>query len=87
MARLVRGISALQCIPSSINPSAEEASKLSKRKVDTSDEYLKWTFSKLERTKGLYSEYKAVSTENTLVIYCGSGNFCVMKLHNIMTTF
>ena len=51
-----------------INPLAEEASKPSKRKVDTSDEYLKWKFSKVEGKKGVYSEYKAVPTVNTLVI-------------------
>ena len=53
---------------SNINPFAEEASKPSKRKVDTQEEYLKWKFSKIKGTKGLYFEYKAVSTENKLVI-------------------
>ena len=45
---------------SNINP--EETSKPSKREVDTSEEYLKWKFSKLKGKKGLYFEYKAVST-------------------------
>ena len=40
----------------------------SKRKVGTPDEYLKWKFGKVKGKKGLYSEYKAVSTKNTLVI-------------------
>ena len=53
---------------SNVNPFAEEASEPSKRKVDTSEEYLKWKFSKAEGKRGLYFEYKAVSTENTLVI-------------------
>ena len=59
------------CYNSNINPLlifAEEASKPSKRKVDTSEEYLKWKFSKLEGKKGVYFEYKPVSTEVTLVI-------------------
>ena len=53
------------CYNSNTNPFAEEASK---RKADTSEEYLKWKFSKVEGKKGLYFEYKAVPTENTLVI-------------------
>ena len=51
-----------------INPLTEEVSELSKRKVDTSEEYLKWKFSKEVGKKGLYFEYKPVSTENSLVI-------------------
>ena len=55
---------------SNINSFAEENSGPSKRKVDTDmpEEYLKWKFSKVKGKKGLYFEYKAVSTENTLVI-------------------
>ena len=55
---------------SNINLFAEETSERSKRKVDidTPEEYLKWKFSKVKGKRGLYFEYKAVSTENTLVI-------------------
>ena len=49
-------------------PLTEEVSELSKRKVDTSEEYLKWKFGKEAGKKGLYFEYKPVSTENSLVI-------------------
>jgi hypothetical protein len=54
-----------------MNPFTEEASK---RQGDTSEEYLKWKFSKEGGKKGLYWEYKPVSTENSLVmikfLYC-----------------
>ena len=56
------------CYNSNINPFAEEASEPSKRKVDTPEEHLKWKFSKVKGKNGLYFEYKAVSTKNTLVI-------------------
>ena len=39
-----------------------------KRKVDTSEKYLKWKFSKEKGKRGLYFEYKAVPKENSLVM-------------------
>ena len=52
-------------------------SKPSKRKADTSEEYLKWKFSKDKGKKGLYFEYKAVPTEKPLV------NVIVFKLTTV----
>ena len=42
---------------------------ISKRKLDTSEQYLKWKFSKQKGKKGLYFEYKSIPTENSLVMY------------------
>ena len=50
-----------------INPFTEEAFKPSKRTVDTPEEYLRWNFGKVKGKKGLYLEYKAVSTENLVI--------------------
>jgi hypothetical protein len=41
---------------------------LGNRHGDTSEEYLKWKFSKEGGKMGLYLEYKPVSTENSLVM-------------------
>jgi hypothetical protein len=48
-----------------MNPFTEEASK---RQGDTSEEYLKWKFSKEGGKKGLYLEYKPVSTEKLVMM-------------------
>ena len=47
---------------------AEETPKPSRRKVDASEEYLKWKFSKVKGKKGLYFEYKPLPKENLLVM-------------------
>ena len=54
--------------------SSEEVPAKSKTRTDTSDEYLKWTFSKEKGKKGLYFEYKPIPSESTLVSLLVAGN-------------
>jgi hypothetical protein len=56
-----------------MNPFTEETSKW---QGDTSEEYLKWKFSKEGGKKGLYLEYRPVSTENSLVMIKFKFSYC-----------
>ena len=54
--------------------SSEVVPTKSKVRTDTSDEYLKWKFSKEKGKKGLYFEYKPIPSKRTLVSFLAAGN-------------